>query len=65
MLPNLLQDPRYNGNYVAIVNGKLVDSDPDKTILVKRAYEKFGYRPISTFDSVSKEKEYAEFSSPE
>jgi Family of unknown function (DUF5678) len=36
----------YEGKYVAILNGKVVDCDDDKHALAKRLYRKFGYQPI-------------------
>jgi antitoxin (DNA-binding transcriptional repressor) of toxin-antitoxin stability system len=40
----LLQTHR--GQFVAILNGQVVDADPDQGELAKRVYAKFGYRPI-------------------
>jgi|SRR5262249_49842986 len=37
---------RYQGKYVAILNGKVVDSDADKRTLAQRLYRQFGYQPI-------------------
>ena len=37
---------RYEGKYVAILNGKVVDSDADKRALAQRLYRQFGYQPI-------------------
>ncbi|MDA4111358.1 MAG: DUF5678 domain-containing protein [Thaumarchaeota archaeon] len=64
MLPILLHDPKYQGKYVAVVNGKIVDFDSDKISMVMRVYRKHGHRPIYA-DKVSEEKEYIEFPSPE
>jgi hypothetical protein len=36
----------YEGKYVAILNGKIVDCDEDKHALATRLYDKFGYQPI-------------------
>ena len=55
---------RYQGKYVAVVDGDLVDFDSDKAAMVMRVVRKYGYRPIYA-DRVSEEKEYVEFSSPE
>jgi len=42
--PELL--PKYEGLYVAIRDGQVIDSDSDETTLVMRVYEKFGYGPM-------------------
>lgn len=39
--PQLLKDPRYAGKYVAILNGKVVDSDSKKLELALRVQRKF------------------------
>jgi hypothetical protein len=44
MHPQLLK--AYEGKYVAILNGKVVDCDEDKHALAKRLYRRFGYQPI-------------------
>lgn len=44
MLPQLLQTHR--GQYVAVYQGSLVDTGPDKIVLALRVYERFGYVPI-------------------
>jgi len=36
----------YEGKYVAVLNGQVVDSDIDERALVQRVYQKFGYKPI-------------------
>ncbi len=36
----------YGGSYVAILNGKVVDSDQDFSPLAERVYKKYGYRDI-------------------
>lgn len=36
----------YKGQYVAIREGQVVDSDPDEMALVRRVYEKLGYGPM-------------------
>src|ERR1051326_5295276 len=38
--------PSHKGKYVAIHEGKVVDSGEDRLILAVRAYQKFGYVPI-------------------
>lgn len=37
---------RYQGEYVAIVNGAVVDHDRDFSALAKRVFDRFGYRSI-------------------
>jgi hypothetical protein len=60
----LLVDSRYAGKYVAILNGRLVDSSTDKIELAKRVFENYGYVPVFV-DYVSKdEKRYVRFRSP-
>ena len=44
MLPDLLQTHR--GQYVAVHEGKVVDSGDDKVAVALRAYDKYGYLPI-------------------
>jgi PHD/YefM family antitoxin component YafN of YafNO toxin-antitoxin module len=36
----------YKGQYVAIREGQVVDSDPDEMTLVQRVYEELGYGPM-------------------
>lgn len=43
---SLAKDESYEGKYVAILHGKVIDSDQDKVRLAERAYENQGYRPI-------------------
>jgi hypothetical protein len=44
LLPELLQE--YRGKYVAIHEGKVVDSDSDDITLVQRVHSRIGYVPI-------------------
>jgi hypothetical protein len=37
---------RYEGQYVAIYQGEVVDSDLDKVALALRVYHKYGYVPM-------------------
>ncbi len=37
---------RYEGQYVAVYEGRVVDHDIDKITLGQRVYKQFGYRPI-------------------
>jgi Family of unknown function (DUF5678) len=36
----------YEGKYVAVLDGQVVDSDVDERALVQRVYQKFGYQPM-------------------
>ena len=36
----------YEGKYVAVLNGQVVDSDVDERALVQRVYQKFGCQPM-------------------
>lgn len=38
--------PQYEGRYVAIRNGQVLDSDEDELALIDRVYERFGYSPM-------------------
>jgi hypothetical protein len=38
--------PMYEGKYVAVLDGQVVDSDIDERALVQRVYQRFGYQPI-------------------
>lgn len=44
MQADLLQ--RYEGQYVAIYQGKVVDDDQDKVALALRVYQTYGYVPL-------------------
>ncbi|MFQ5871911.1 MAG: hypothetical protein ACE5IJ_10595 [Thermoplasmata archaeon] len=44
--PELIQDRALQGKYVAVVRGKVVDTDEDDQALAERVYARFGYRPI-------------------
>ncbi len=44
LLPSLL--PQYRGQYVAIHEGRVVDSGSDQLELAMRMYQRFGYVPI-------------------
>jgi len=61
---DLLKDNKYAGKYVAILNGKVVGSDENKSSLAKRVYEKHGYVPIY-MEKLSKKKRVRELPSPE
>jgi hypothetical protein len=38
--------PQYEGLYVAIRDGQVVDSDADELALIARVYDRFGYGPL-------------------
>jgi hypothetical protein len=42
----LVQDPNYNGQYVAILQGAIVGCDEEKGRLAENVYRKYGYIPI-------------------
>jgi hypothetical protein len=44
LMPELL--PRYHGKFVAIHDGRVVDSDTDDIKLVQRVHNQVGYVPI-------------------
>ena len=60
----LLQDKNFADKFVAIINGKMVDFNSDRSALVERVYAKYGYVPLF-IGRVSKEKKYRELPSPE
>ena len=43
-LPELLA--KYEGQFVAILNNRVIDNDPNLDPLMERVYRRFGYRPI-------------------
>jgi hypothetical protein len=44
MYPPLLSI--HEGEYVAVLEGRVVDSDADERTLMQRVYQKFGYQPM-------------------
>jgi hypothetical protein len=44
LLPSLLAE--YDGKFVAVHEGKVVDSGDDQIAVARRCYAKFGYIPI-------------------
>jgi len=42
----LMGDPNYSGKFVAVIDGTVVDSDPNEITLSKRVYTTYGYIPI-------------------
>jgi hypothetical protein len=59
----LANEPQYQGKYVAIVDGKLADSDVDKIRLAERLYLRYGYIPFYVGE-ISKQKRYVHIRSP-
>ncbi|HID87820.1 MAG TPA: hypothetical protein EYP55_10670 [Anaerolineae bacterium] len=54
----------HRGQFVAILDGEVVDADPDQGELARRVYARFGYRPIY-MDEVREKPRIYEFPSPE
>ncbi|MEM2926583.1 MAG: hypothetical protein QXO94_03875 [Candidatus Bathyarchaeia archaeon] len=64
MKNKLIQDPNYNGKYVAVFQGNIIGSDEDKGKLAKNVYERYGYIPIY-IDKVALGERRIEVPSPE
>jgi hypothetical protein len=60
----LMQDPNYNGKYVAILQGAIVGCDEEKEKLAENVYTKYGYVPIY-IDKVAPSEKRLEIPSPE
>lgn len=60
----LLTDPNYLNKYVALVKGRVVDTDYDDSILAERVYKKFGYIPLF-IGKITREDRVVELPSPE
>jgi hypothetical protein len=60
----LIQDPNYNGKYVAILQGAIVGCDEEKEKLAENVYTKYGYVPIY-IDKVAPSEKRLEIPSPE
>ncbi len=60
----LIGDPNYSDKYVAVVGGKIVDTDRDKIPLAKRVYGKHGYIPMY-IGKVTETETILEYPSPE
>ena len=60
----LIGDPNYSDKYVAVVGGKIVDTDRDKIPLAKRVYSKHGYVPMY-IGKVTETERTLEYPSPE
>lgn len=46
MLDRLRKQEKYVGKYVAVLHGRVIDSDVNKRKLVGRVYERSGYVPL-------------------
>jgi hypothetical protein len=64
MKTKLLANPEYREKYVAILQGKVIDSDAKLADLAKRVYAEHGYLPILMTKVTSKIRKF-ENSSPE
>ena len=60
----LSQKMRYHGQYVAIHNGHVVDSDVDRRALYVRVRQRFSRTPIPILNAVWDEPPVYEFRSP-
>lgn len=60
----LLHDKVYVKKFVAIIDGKIIDSDYDRSALAERVYTKHGYVQLF-IGQVTKQKKYRELPSPE
>jgi hypothetical protein len=60
----LLNDPAYRNKFVAVVDGKVVDSDYNDGALAERMYRKFGYIPLY-IGKIATEEETFDVPSPE
>jgi hypothetical protein len=60
----LLGNPSYDNKYVAIVGGRIVDSDSDKSALVERVYKRDGYVPMYIGKVTREENRYRHLPSP-
>jgi len=60
----LLHDAVYVNKFIAIMDGKIVDSDYDRSALAERVYTKHGYVQLF-IGKVTKQKRYRELPSPE
>lgn len=60
----LLHEKAYVNKFIAIIDGKIVDSDYDRSALAERVYTKRGYVQLF-IGQVTKQKRYRELPSPE
>jgi hypothetical protein len=54
----LLANPNYIGKFIAVLDGRIIDSDADKAALAKRVYANYGYRRIYMDQVTPDEREY-------
>jgi hypothetical protein len=64
MKAELLRNSDYNGKYIAVFGGRVVDSDENLPELAKRVYSKHGYVPILMTKVTAQSRKF-ESSSPE
>ena len=55
---------KYNGEYVAIHNGQIVDHDSDLRTLHLRVFKQFGHKPVLLKQVISKPERELTFRSP-
>jgi len=60
----LIRDPRYNGKYIAVFQGCVLEHDEEKERLAERVYEEHGCVPIY-IDRVAAYERRVEIPSPE
>lgn len=60
----LLYNKDYANKFIAIIDGKIVDSDYDRSELAERVYTDYGYVPLF-IGKVVKQRRYRELPSPE
>ena len=60
----VLDNKAYAGQYIAILDGKVVGKNSDKSELAKKTYKKYGYVPIF-FGKIADEKRYVDIPSVE
>ncbi len=46
MKQDLLSDPKYKGNYIAMFEGRIIAFDQNERDLLKKIYQKHGYVPV-------------------
>lgn len=60
----LIRDVRYNGKYIAVFQGSVLEHDEEKGRLAEKVYREHGYVPIY-IDRVSADERRVEIPSPE
>jgi DNA-dependent RNA polymerase auxiliary subunit epsilon len=64
MRSRLLGDSKYEGKFVAVLKGRVIDADFDERQLVRRMYAKYGY-VVAFVEKVQTRKKVLEVPSPE